>query len=582
MRGRVDVRGLDPRDALLPILDRAAAGAEADAGTETALEEGLDRLIELMGAQRGVILVKDPTTGVLDGRWRGGGGADEGAAVVSADRRPALAAALAAGRLLVAAADDEASGELTDLDADCVALVPLRARGETIGALGLCRTEGGLDQEEEAAVVAAGRILALVLRNAQLFAGLQERARDLDRQVRELVALSEVTRAVSSTLDEAAVQRTVVAHALRLVRADAAALLQPDGAGGLAPTAAQGLRDGEREAAAGAAARALASGVSRAVEGNLACLPLLRVAPRPPLGALVLARRGGEPFSPEELERLVGLVDQAVVALGNAELLSELRREQAERRALAAALVEAQEQERRRIAEEIHDGPIQEMVGLSLLLDAIATDLARGDAAGVAPELISAARASRDAVGRLRRAIVDLHPIALEELGLAAATRSVSRRLEEGGAVVEVDLDQAETLPPLALTVAFRVVQEALENVGRHAAARRVSVTARRADDRVEIMVVDDGRGFDPPAVRQRLTEGHLGLPVMRKRASLAGGWLRVESAPGKGTTVLMSFPAPLDQERAGGREAGLSPPAGAGGRGPAEGPPRPGSEARP
>jgi signal transduction histidine kinase len=357
------------------------------------------------------------------------------------------------------------------------------------------------------------------------------------------MALTQVARSVASTLDEAAVQRTVVAQARLLVRADVAALAQPDGEGGLRVAAAEGLAPGRPLPGLEEARTTLRGGEARVVGETLACLPLAVGRGAAPLGVLVLVRHEPDAFSTDDLERLGGLVDQAAIALANAELLSALRREKAEREALAAELVDAQETERRRIAEEIHDGPVQELVGLGLLLDVLRSDLERNGAGGAAEEVGAAARAARASVGALREAIFDLHPLALEELGFAAAIRSVMRRLEARGLEVELEADDVDDLPPLSRTVAFRIVQEALVNVERHADAAHVAVRAAKRGDEVEVSVADDGRGFDPQVARRRLREGHLGLSAMLKRAELAGGRLILDSTPGAGTRVLLTLP---------------------------------------
>jgi two-component system, NarL family, sensor kinase len=225
------------------------------------------------------------------------------------------------------------------------------------------------------------------------------------------------------------------------------------------------------------------------------------------------------------------------------ERLAEVDRANAERRSLAAAIVLAQEQERRRVAEELHDGPVQELVGLGLTLDALSAEL-RADAPAAAVGVARAAASARDSVKALRRAIFDLHPMALEELGFAAATRALVQRLEWRGARVSLDLAAADDLSETHRTVAFRVVQEAIANVTRHAEPTRVAITAQAEGDRIAIEVADDGRGFDPRRARARIEAGHLGLAAMTERAALAGGELRISSVPGRGTTIRLDLPA--------------------------------------
>jgi signal transduction histidine kinase len=225
------------------------------------------------------------------------------------------------------------------------------------------------------------------------------------------------------------------------------------------------------------------------------------------------------------------------------ELGAEAERTIAERRSLAAAIVLAQEQERRRVAEDLHDGPVQELVGLGLTLDALSAGL-RAGAPEAAGGVARAAASARDSVKALRRAIFDLHPMALEELGFSAATRALVQRLEWRGARVSLDLEAADELSETHRTVAFRVVQEAIANVARHADPTAVAIAARAEGERIVVEVVDDGRGFDPERPRPRIEGGHLGLAAMTERAALAGGEVTIESAPGRGTALRLTLPA--------------------------------------
>jgi signal transduction histidine kinase len=225
------------------------------------------------------------------------------------------------------------------------------------------------------------------------------------------------------------------------------------------------------------------------------------------------------------------------------ELVAAAERTIAERRSLAAAIVLAQEQERRRVAENLHDGPVQELVGLGLTLDALSAGL-RAQAPEAADGVARAAASARDMVKALRRAIFDLHPMALEELGFSAATRALVQRLEWRGARVSLDLEAADGLSEAHRTVAFRVVQEAIANVVRHAEPAAVAISARADGDRIIVEVDDDGRGFDPGAARAKIESGHLGLAAMSERAALVGGEVTIDSAPGRGTSLRLVLPA--------------------------------------
>jgi len=148
-----------------------------------------------------------------------------------------------------------------------------------------------------------------------------------------------------------------------------------------------------------------------------------------------------------------------------------------------------------------------------------------------------------DALRRARRLAFDLRPAVLDDIGLAPALdRLAAEVTERTGLAVEVDvgLPPDERLGPETETVVYRVVQEALMNVSRHAAATQVSVTVVELGDRVRILVEDDGAGFD---VTARAPRGHLGLDGMDERARLIEGVLKVSSAPGEGTTVMLDVP---------------------------------------
>ena len=174
------------------------------------------------------------------------------------------------------------------------------------------------------------------------------------------------------------------------------------------------------------------------------------------------------------------------------------------------------------MAEGLHDGPVQELVGVGLMLDALSSQLDRA-ADGGAADVDRAAAAAREAVGALRGAIVDLHPMALEELGFAAATRGRPAPRGRGGRV-ELDVASTTSTPCSPRTVAFRVVQEAVANILNHADPTRVTIRARAR--RRGRGAADDGRGFDPGR-RGRVAEGHLGIAAIEERAALAGGGSR-------------------------------------------------------
>ncbi len=203
-----------------------------------------------------------------------------------------------------------------------------------------------------------------------------------------------------------------------------------------------------------------------------------------------------------------------------------------DRHRLLMRLENAQEEERRRIAADIHDDPIQVMT---------AADLQAQELVATLEDPILRLRAERlsdtlqDAVRRLRHLLFELRPPALERDGLVAALRSYAAALEGPEIVVEDAL--AFEPPPELAAVAFRIAQEAITNARKHARPSRVTVTLTSEQDGLRLRVVDDGDGFDV-AIAEDPDPGHIGLAAMIERAELAGGWLRLDSRRGLGTSV--------------------------------------------
>jgi two-component system NarL family sensor kinase len=210
-------------------------------------------------------------------------------------------------------------------------------------------------------------------------------------------------------------------------------------------------------------------------------------------------------------------------------------------RALLQRLLEIQERERQLISYEIHDGIAQYLAGAIMHFQA--WEVALGDHPGVA-ELHEGMRLLRAAADESRRLIGGLRPPALDELGIVEAIESLV-----ADARVEVPMiDFCHDLPgprlPSALeTTIFRIAQESLSNIRKHAAASSASVAITRSGDLVTIRVADDGQGFDPEAVPAE----RFGLEGIRQRSRLFGGTCRIQSAPGQGTTVEVELPVPVE-----------------------------------
>jgi PAS domain S-box-containing protein len=214
------------------------------------------------------------------------------------------------------------------------------------------------------------------------------------------------------------------------------------------------------------------------------------------------------------------------------------------RRALLRRLVHAQEEERRAIASDIHDDSIQSMFAVGLRLFALREALHDSAQIEQVDRLQQNVQQSTD---RLRHLLFELRPAALDEGGLPAALRQYldAMRQETG---IEVELATVLDRNPASETqvIAYRIAQEALANVRKHARARRVECAVSAVDDGILTRIIDDGVGFD--GSHNGSVPGHLGLIAMRERAEMAGGWFRITSSAGNGCVVEYWIPDSRDE----------------------------------
>jgi PAS domain S-box-containing protein len=209
------------------------------------------------------------------------------------------------------------------------------------------------------------------------------------------------------------------------------------------------------------------------------------------------------------------------------------------RQALLHRLVDAQEEERRAIARDIHDDTIQSMFAVSLRLSTLRNALR--DAVQV-EQLQLVEQSVQASTDRLRHLLFELRPAALDEGGLPAALREYLDVMKSENAI-DVELETAMERRPASETqvIAYRIAQEALANVRKHARASRVECAVSAVDDGILTRIADDGVGFEEE--RSRPATGHLGMVSMRERAEMAGGWFRVASSEGKGCLVEFWIP---------------------------------------
>jgi signal transduction histidine kinase len=224
----------------------------------------------------------------------------------------------------------------------------------------------------------------------------------------------------------------------------------------------------------------------------------------------------------------------------------------ATRKRLLDRTVQAREEERIRLAAELHDGPIQRLTGAAYAADLSRRRLARADLTGGQQLLDVLEDDIRGEVAALRRVMVELRPPALDEWGLAAALSDYAKTFEEQtGVACSVHIDLPGRLARSQETVLYRVAQEALTNVVKHARARHARVALQVGHGQVTLQVADDGTGFattqaaDP--IAGHLGLNHFGLASMRQQLEMAGGSWQVHSRPGNGTTVTATLPLTMN-----------------------------------
>jgi signal transduction histidine kinase len=421
--------------------------------------------------------------------------------------------------------------------------VPVMLRGEAFGNLYVTEKIGGpFTEEDEAVAQTLAAQAAIAVDNARRYEAERRRAAELE-------SVQEVARAVLGTLDLEQLLPLIARRARTLTGADTVgvALREDDAltfrfAHGTGALALESLRLPSGEGPLDARLR-------DALGADAVEVAPLEIAGEP-AGALVAV--GRSPFDEAATRVLATFSSQAAIAVGNARTFAaerahllasaELQAAQARERAAADGYrraIEAQEAERARIARELHDEAGQVLTALALHLRALEDEVREGPGRERLAEL---RRSVNGAAAGLRSLATELRPSGLREHGLASALERQAGRLREGDGI-EVDLAVGAlpaNLPEETQIALYRVVQEELTNVARHAGATRASVLATTHAGRLRLVIEDDGCGFDPAGPTARL-----GLVGIRERVELLGGQLRIESAPGAGTAVIVDLEVP-------------------------------------
>jgi signal transduction histidine kinase len=431
--------------------------------------------------------------------------------------------------------------------------VPIVIRGEAYGNLYLTEKQGGdeFDQADQESAVILADWAAIAIENAGLYRDAEARRGELEVAVRRLRAATEIMRALDGETDFRRVLELVVKRARALVHARWTAMLLVAGTeleiqeiagevdrdlvGTRVPlegsVSGQVLKSMRPERVADLSSRVTVSQQELGLRAEAALLVPLVFRSRP-LGILIAADKpGGPEFTGEDAQLLESFAATAATAVHTARSVAEDRLRHS---------LEASEQERKRWARELHDETLQALGGLQILLSSA---LRSGDD----EQLRNAARAVVQQVGieiaNLRSLIAELRPPALDEIGLVPAIETLAQRIaaSEGLPVetnVALELEDSERLPPEVESTIYRLVQEALTNVAKHAAATQLEIDLLMKGDAVAVEVRDDGRGFDPAAPAPGF-----GLVGMRERVTLVAGEMTITSEEGKGTVVSALIP---------------------------------------
>jgi signal transduction histidine kinase len=451
--------------------------------------------------------------------------------------------------------------------------VPLKVKDRAVGVLEVQSAEvDAFSQSDLRLLSTLAAQAAVAIENAWLYEQahqeIAERRRaekEITRRNSELAALNEISQAITSTLDLQETLTLITDHITRLMGVAATSLLlyaEPTNdlwfaaGSGEDSDAMLGKRLAMGQGIAGWVAQhgkpALVPDVTKDnrwfsefdknssfTTRSILCVPLQCKGQI--IGAFEAINKKESEFDQEDLSLLSSLAARAATAIENARLFEQVRTGREQLQALSRRLVEVQEAERGHVARELHDETGQALSSLLLGLSLLEREADRPQA--VIARATELETMVDEMLENLHRLAMNLRPAALDHLGLVAALEQYIEAFDRQHGVAAqfqtVGLN-GERLPPATETALYRIVQEALTNVIRHAQASHVGVLLERRDDQVVTIIEDDGVGFDPDIAMQ---SSRLGLFGMRERAEMLGGKLVIESTAGKGTTVLVEIP---------------------------------------
>ena len=457
-----------------------------------------------------------------------------------------------------------------------VVSVPLKVKGKTAGAMTIAsRVKDRFTPDSLSLLTAIGNQIGVAIENARLH-------EETMRRLKEAETLGAVTTALTRSLDLDQVLQSIVDSATRLIPASTSGVIHlvDKAAGKLIPRATLAPEVNIQEKLEMPIGEGIAGLVVQEkrlinvpnVEEDRRFLTADTAGPKKSLltapllidgdciGTLSLNSDQVGAFSADDEWLLTTLAAQAAVAVRNARLFEQAQREIAERKraeeevtkhrrdlqSLSAQLINAQEAERKRISQELHDEMGQALTAMSINLAAIEKELPPELSPMIRERLAETSSLADQTLEQVRELSLDLRPSMLDDLGLLPTLRwYVNRYAKRLDIEVEFEaIDFEERLAAEVETALYRVVQEALTNAARHAQANRVRIRLEREESTVAGFIEDDGQGFDVEEVAGRETsERGAGLLGIRERVASLGGRFRIQSRPGQGTRLSLEIP---------------------------------------
>ncbi len=526
---------------------------------EQILSGALDKVLEIMGLDIGLIFSLDKQAQKLSLAAHRGISEESAAEIVQLKLSDGLCGQVAQSGELMVVEDDSRDSRPAALAMQKEGLqtrliVPLKSKGEIYGVLTMAtRNSRQFLPEELNLVTAIGNQIGVAIENAQL---CQNVARQLQTEQR----LSEVAARITSELELDNILPKVLRIAEELIDADAGVIALLDRENEIIRypfihNLPHQLADVTTAPGKGLAGEVMATGRPIVVDdygaypkaipafieaGTTSVVAVPITSGNQMFGMLAVGSLNEvKSFCERDAAILSSIGRQTGIAIENAHLYENMR-------FYVRQITQAQEDERKRIARELHDDTAQALIHLSRRLDNLATspEPLPESTTRQLEEFQESIDAILQGVHRFSR---DLRPSVLDDLGLLPAIESLTANLmEENDIEAELKIEgDRRRLPPEAELGLFRIVQEALNNVQRHSQASRVATMVEFNEGRIRITINDDGQGFEvPDGTRNLVATGKLGLIGMQERAQLLNGTLTVQSELGAGTTIIIDVPA--------------------------------------